>query len=135
MVGQGPESAALATLRKLPGVTVENRWVPEGEVGALLAWSDALVLSHREASQSGVAAAAIAAGRWVVATRVGGITEQLRHEPLARLCDPTEESVAAAIAGLLDNPPPATVQEDPSTTWRDVANDLVRQLKAVLTRV
>ena len=35
VVGQGPESTALATLRALPGVTVENRWVPEGEMDAL----------------------------------------------------------------------------------------------------
>ena len=105
MVGSGPESEALDALRRLPGVRVENRWVPEHEVGALLAWADALVLSHTEASQSGVAAAAIAARRWVVATRVGGITEQLAGEPLARLCDPTPASLAAALRGLLENPP------------------------------
>ena len=29
VVGQGPESTALADLRALPGVKVENRWVPE----------------------------------------------------------------------------------------------------------
>jgi glycosyltransferase involved in cell wall biosynthesis len=63
VVGSGPESPELDRLRALPGVTVENRWVAEEEVGSLLAWSDALVLSHREASQSGVAATAIAAGR------------------------------------------------------------------------
>ena len=62
--------------------------MPEHEVGELIAWADALVLSHREASQSGVAAAAIAAGRWLVATRVGGIAEQLKDERLALLCDP-----------------------------------------------
>jgi len=37
VVGSGPESAVLDTLRGLPGVVVENRWVPEDEVGALLA--------------------------------------------------------------------------------------------------
>jgi glycosyltransferase involved in cell wall biosynthesis len=73
VVGSGPDSDALGRLAALPAVTVENRWVPEDEIGDLLAWSDAIVLSHREASQSGVAAAAIAAGRWVVATKVGGL--------------------------------------------------------------
>ena len=63
VVGAGPESAELAALRRLPGVTVENRWVPEDEVGGLLCWADALVLSHREAQvRAGVAAAALAAG-------------------------------------------------------------------------
>ena len=102
VVGQGPESAALAALRALPGVTVENRWVPEGEIGALLAWSDIVVLPYREASQSGVAAAAIAAGRRVVATRVGGLVGQLGDEPLAILCEAEGARVAAAMAGVLE---------------------------------
>ena len=101
VVGQGPESAALTALRALPGVTVENRWVPEGDVGALLAWSDIVVLPYREASQSGVAAAAIAAGRRVVATRVGGVVEQLRDEPFATLCAADSLSLATALAGAL----------------------------------
>ncbi len=77
VVGSGPESDALAALRSTPGVTVENRWVPDEEVAALIAWADAVVLPYVEASQSGVAPGAIAAGRIVVATRVGGLTEQL----------------------------------------------------------
>ncbi|MDE2581541.1 MAG: glycosyltransferase family 4 protein [Rhodospirillales bacterium] len=101
VVGQGPESAALAALRALPGVTVENRWVPEQEVGTLLAWADIVVLPYREASQSGVAAAALAAGRRVVATRVGGIARQLEGEALAVLCAVDGADVAAGIAAAL----------------------------------
>jgi glycosyltransferase involved in cell wall biosynthesis len=133
VVGSGPESAALATLRGLPGVRVENRWVPEEEIGALLGWSDAMVLSHTEASQSGVAAAAIAARRWVVATRVGGLAEQLRGETLARLCDPAPESLAAALRGLLESPPVmAGPGEDPQAAWRRTAAELVGHIAAVL---
>lgn len=105
VVGQGPESATLAALHALPRVAVENRWVPEGEIGALLAWSDIVVLPYREASQSGVAAAALAAGRRVVATRVGGLVEQLGSEPLATLCAPEATSLAAAIAATVATPP------------------------------
>jgi glycosyltransferase involved in cell wall biosynthesis len=130
IVGSGPESATLDTLRALPGVSVENRWVPEEEVGSLLAWGDALVLSHREASQSGVAAAAVAARRWVVATRVGGLAEQLRGEPLARLCEPDPASLATALRGLVDSPPVAdAVPCDPRVAWREVAESLVRQIE------
>ena len=88
VVGQGPSSPELDRLARLPWVRVENRWVPEDEVAALIAWADAVVLPYREASQSGVAAAAIAAQRWVVATRVGGLVEQFRDEPMAILCRP-----------------------------------------------
>jgi glycosyltransferase involved in cell wall biosynthesis len=125
VVGQGPDSPELAALAALPGVEVENRWVPEGEIGALLAWSDAMVLSHREASQSGPAAAAIAAGRWVIAPRVGGLAEQLAGERLARLCEPTPASLAAAIAALLDERPDAGEPGcDAATAWRAMAGTL-----------
>lgn len=101
IVGSGPESPPLSALRGLPGVTVENRWVPEHEIGTIIAWADALVLPYREASQSGAAAAAIAACRFVVATQVGGLVEQVRDYALARLCDPDPSSIAAALDGLL----------------------------------
>ena len=107
VVGSGPESRTLDRLRALPGVTVENRWVPEAELGHLLGWADAMVLTHREASQSGVAAAAAAAGRWIVSTQVGGLAEQLRHEPLAILCPPNATSIAAALATLPARTTPA----------------------------
>lgn len=133
VVGSGPESDTLDRLRALPGVSVENRWVPEDEVGSLLAWADALVLSHREASQSGVAAAAVAARRWVVSTRVGGLTEQLLGEPLARFCEPDAASLAAALHGLIACPPVAGPGEcDPHAAWRDVAETLVRQIEQEL---
>ncbi len=132
VVGSGPPSEALEALRRLPGVQVENRWVPEQEVGPLLAWADALVLSHTEASQSGVAAAAIAARRWVVATRVGGISEQLRHEPLARLCDPAPGSLAAALLGLLESPPAEAGRAgDPREGWRLMATRVAEMAGAL----
>ncbi len=98
VVGSGPESAELATLRRLPGVLVENRWVPEAQISALFAWADVLVMPYTEASQSGIAPAAIAAGRLVVCTRVGGLVEQLKNEDLAVLCEPDATSLAAVPA-------------------------------------
>jgi glycosyltransferase involved in cell wall biosynthesis len=115
IIGEGPESPILDALRRLPGVSVENRWVPEEEVGTLLAWADAVVLSHREASQSGVAAAAAAAGRWVVATRVGGLAEQLKDAPNARLCAPEPGSLLDALLWLMDKPADVTLA--PAPAW------------------
>ena len=125
VIGQGPQSAVLERLSRRPGVTVENRWVPEVEVGELLAWADAVVLSHREASQSGVAALAVAAGRWVLATRVGGLAEQLRDVPSARMCEPSADSLAGALAALLDDPGPPPVPSDAPGGWRALAEGLV----------
>ena len=132
VVGRGPETPVLDVLRRLPGVQVENRWVPEDEVGALLAWADGLVLSHREASQSGVAASAIAARRWLVATRVGGLEEQLRAEPMALLCDPTAESIAGAIRRLLEMDGPPASDYDPHAAWRSVADGMVAGLRGMV---
>ena len=132
VVGSGPESKVLAALRRLPGVTVENRWVPEAEVGALLGWADALVLPYREASQSGVASAAVAAGRWVVATRVGGLSEQLGHETLAIMCEPNAASLADGLCRLLEQAravPARVVAGDARQEWRNVAAQLVGQLQ------
>jgi len=128
VVGEGPESAALALLRTLPSVTVENRWVAEDEIGALFGWADGVVLPYTEASQSGVAAAAFAAGRRVLATRVGGIADQLAGETLALLCDPTPGALARGIGELarLDAAPPAMMGRDPRRAWRALAAELLR---------
>ena len=135
IAGEGPPSATLRALASRPGVRVENAWVPEDAVGALIAWADAVVLPYREASQSGVAAVAIAAGRWVVATRVGGLAEQFRDERLALLCEPDPASIRAALARLLTVPPerPDSLA-DPRARWRDVADQLVRQISVTLFR-
>jgi glycosyltransferase involved in cell wall biosynthesis len=126
IVGRGPESDVLNRLRAMPGVTVENRWVPEDEIGALLGWSDALVLSYREASQSGVAAAALAAGRRVLATRVGGLAEQLACNDLALLCEPDAANLAAGLRRLLAEPVEIAGAQpaDAVSAWRDTAATL-----------
>ncbi len=131
VVGQGPESPELARLRTLPNVSVENRWVPEAEVGRLLAWSDALVLPYREASQSGVAAAAISARRQVVATRVGGLAEQFAGEELALMCEPDPWSIAQAINRLVAQPAGRSVAPDLQAAWTRDARVLLEGLEGV----
>ena len=134
VVGDGAETPTLAALRTLPGVAVENRWVPEAEVGALLAWADALILTYTEASQSGVAAAALAAGRRVVATRVGGLTEQLQDEPLATLCAPDAATLAEALRDLIAAPGSPDPPIDAGAAWRDMAAELLTWAKAAVVR-
>ncbi len=128
VVGQGPESETLARLRALRSVSVENRWVPEHEIAALLAWSDAVILPYREASQSGVAAAAISARRRVIATRVGGLAEQFRGEALALMCEPEPASIASAITRLLDEPAIDPAASVPLPGWQPAADGLLAQL-------
>jgi glycosyltransferase involved in cell wall biosynthesis len=56
-------------------VTLDDRYVADAEVPALLADCDVVVCPYRQASQSGVVPVAYASGRAVVATRVGGLAE------------------------------------------------------------
>ena len=106
--------------------------MPETEIGALLAWSDALVLPYREASQSGVVAAALAAGRPVIATSVGGLREQLRDVPQAVLCEPDADSLARAIGGWLDAPGHIAPAADAAASWRQAASGLLGAIATAL---
>ncbi len=96
VVGEGeitpPEREALARI----GAAVANRWVTHAEIGGILAAADVVVLPYREASQSGVVAAAFGVGRPVVVTPVGGLAEQVR-DGVDGLVAP-----AADAAGLAD---------------------------------
>lgn len=126
VVGAGPESPTLDRLRRYPGVSVENRWVPEAELGGLLGWAHALVLPYREASQSGVAAAGLAAGCAIVATDVGGLREQLGDRPHVTLCAPDPTAIAAAVDRLCHDRPSAD-PTDADAAWREMGASLLRQ--------
>jgi glycosyltransferase involved in cell wall biosynthesis len=54
-------------------------YVPDEEIDSLLATHHLLVAPYRQAAQSGVVPLALAAGRPVVATAVGGLPEAVRH--------------------------------------------------------
>jgi glycosyltransferase involved in cell wall biosynthesis len=112
IVGEGDAEALAPGLGALPGVTLEPRWVADGEMAQVIAAARLVVLPYREASQSGVLPLALALGVPVVATRVGGLAEQfpagagalVPPEPgalgaaMARLLEPAAQEAAAAAA-------------------------------------
>lgn len=75
--GEGDLGSNAARLECM-GAEVVNRWLSESEIAEILPRYHAMVLSHIEASQSGVAAAAFGAALPVIATPVGGLVEQVR---------------------------------------------------------
>ena len=92
-------------LREMQGVTVQNRWIPEGEIGAIFADADLLVAPYVEASQSGVVATAFGAAMPVIVTPVGGLAEQVRHLETGVVTEsPTAPGLVAAIHTLLRDP-------------------------------
>ncbi|GGH15460.1 hypothetical protein GCM10007036_15480 [Alsobacter metallidurans] len=75
--GEGSVGAEATRIERLGGELV-NRWLGDDEIAAILPRFDAVMLSHTEASQSGVAAVAFGAGLPIVTTPVGGLTEQVQ---------------------------------------------------------
>jgi glycosyltransferase involved in cell wall biosynthesis len=98
--GDGPLGPLRARLAAL-GAEVENRWIADSEVAGILSRYHAVALSHNECSQSGVAAAALGAGLPVVASRVGGLAEQVKDGATGVLAGGSDAaSLAAAIRRL-----------------------------------
>jgi glycosyltransferase involved in cell wall biosynthesis len=77
VAGAGDIEEMAPRLRAL-GVRVTNRWLSDAEIAVELARCDVVAATYHEASQSGVVAAALGAGRPVIATPVGALTEQIQ---------------------------------------------------------
>jgi glycosyltransferase involved in cell wall biosynthesis len=135
VVGEGDAAAAAPGLPALPGVTVETRWVPEADIPALLGGAHAVVLPYREASQSGVAAQALALGVPVVATPVGGLPEQVRPGRGGIVAAaPTAAAFAAALEaalapGALERLRAEALAARPAGAWDAVAAGLCDALR------
>ena len=129
--GEGPNSRSLERLKAQPGVELEQRWFADSEISGLLAWADALVLPYREASQSGVAALALAAGKHVLSTNVGGLPEQLAGWPDTMLCAPTAQAVADGLAELslrISRGGQAGALPDAAADWQELGKLLLAAL-------
>lgn len=104
VVGDGKLDAVAPGLAALPGVTIDQRWVPDEEMAAVVAAAGTLVLPYREASQSGVLPIALALGVPAVATAVGGLGEQLRDGESGLQVAPEPRALADAMLRMLDDP-------------------------------
>ena len=103
--GEGPLGSATAKRLVAMGAEVVNRWLTEDEIGAVLLRFHAVVLPHVEASQSGVAAAALGSGVPLISTPVGGLPEQVLHGQTGIVAAHADaQSLAAAITQLYHDP-------------------------------
>lgn len=103
IVGSGDMAPYERHLQGLKGITVLNKWVGEDEIADAMARTDLVVLPYIEASQSGVAAAALTAGLPIVATPVGGLVEQVTDRQTGIIAKGmTAADLADAIRSLSD---------------------------------
>lgn len=105
VMGSGDLTPYRAALDGLDDVCVINKWVNETEIGEALSRNDVMMLPYREASQSGVAASAATAGMPVIATPVGGLTEQVIDGRTGLVAPSvTPEGLAHSIRTLINDP-------------------------------
>jgi glycosyltransferase involved in cell wall biosynthesis len=106
VVGDGPERGRLERLAEELGVpTVFLGQRPNDEVPDLVAAMDVLVLTSRFEGMPLAVLEWMAAGKAIVASRVGGIPSILEHETEALLVPPRDYvAFAQAISRLLDDP-------------------------------
>jgi glycosyltransferase involved in cell wall biosynthesis len=103
-------------------------YVADSDVSGLLAEHHAALLPYRSATQSGIAPIAFAAGRPVVATAVGGLTDAISEGENGTLAAPDDaRSLADAIQRCARNLPAlaeGALRKAP--TWGDVAAAVVK---------
>ena len=104
VAGAGDLGAMRARLEAM-GADIRNHWHDEAEIDAVFAQTDVAVLSHIEASQSGIPALAYAHAMPVIATPVGGLVEQVDHMRTGLLAeDVSAAGLASAIEALAREP-------------------------------
>ncbi|HEY4216040.1 MAG TPA: glycosyltransferase family 4 protein [Gemmatimonadaceae bacterium] len=103
--GRGPELQRLgARIAALPMISVEERFLSPDDAIAEFQSASVVVLPYLDATQSGVAAAAFANGRPVVATQVGGLSEIVVDGVNGLLIEPgSSAALADALTRLLSS--------------------------------
>lgn len=105
LMGRGSELDGLrARLSSLDCVSCVEGFVTPDAAVAAFQHASIVLLPYIEATQSGVAAAAFANGRPVVASRCGGLTDAVRHDVDGLLVPPGDaKELAGAVESLLLN--------------------------------
>lgn len=95
------------------------RFVDEREVASYFAQADVVVLPYRRIDQSGVLMVALAFGKPIIASHVGGFAETIQDGVHGYLVEPGNvESLAKALERILDQP---EVMEQMSKAVQDLA--------------
>lgn len=105
VVGEGDIRPYRYLLNDFSDIKVINHWVGEEDIAVLFNQASIILLPYTAGSQSGVLPIAASFALPVVATRVGGIPEQINHEKTGLLVQPGSVSdLVDAIQRLLENP-------------------------------
>ena len=137
LAGEGDLTPYADLLTNQPNLEIINRWIPENEIGNLFAGCDLLVLPYSSASQSGVIPIAAAFGIPVIATRTGGMVEQVEDGVSGWLVDAGDASALAdAMRVALSEKDEARrrgealkARYETQLSWERIAERLVKSLQ------
>lgn len=105
IVGEGDMELYASLLNNLSDVRIVNRWIPDDEVGDWFEQATVVVLPYTKATQSGIVGIAASYKLPVIATRTGGLPDQIQEEQTGLLVEPgSSQDLADAIIRILDNP-------------------------------
>ncbi len=111
IVGEGNLSPYKKNLDLLEDVKIINQWIPDTEIGRYFQQCDLLVLPYTSASQSGIIPIAATFGLPVIATRTGGLPEQIDHGLNGWLVPPNDvDALSAAIEEAITHPEEAQLR-------------------------
>jgi glycosyltransferase involved in cell wall biosynthesis len=141
VVGRGSDLERLRTrFECLPNVVMRLGFIRP--VGAIAEFQEAsvVVLPYLEASQSGVAAAAFANGRPVLATDVGGLTDVVDDGVNGLVIKPSDpKALADALEAMLDSPLLLQKMRDGARetartlmNWNEIASELIEYYELLL---
>lgn len=100
---RAPYDARIRELGLAGRVVVEDRYVANEEVALYFQAADLVLQPYRSATQSGIAEISFAFGRPILATRVGGLPEQIEDGVTGLLVPPGDvDALAAALRRFLD---------------------------------
>lgn len=105
VAGSGPELQRLGPRLSASGAEIIDKYLSRDETIELMQRSEAVLVPYKDATQSGVVAAAFANGRTVIASRVGGLSDAVVDGLNGILIEPNApEALAQAMLTLTDAP-------------------------------
>jgi len=137
LVGDGPDRARLEGLARAGGLEGRVRFLgvrPHGELPALLAAADVMVLPTMSEGLANVWVEALACGTPVVTSDVGGARDAIDRPEAGRLVPRDPAAIAAAVRELLADPPAqAEVRKAAERfSWEKNGAELAEHLRALV---
>jgi glycosyltransferase involved in cell wall biosynthesis len=141
VVGRGRLRPALASRMLELGIHLRNEYVSDDEAGRIIAGHGVLVLPYTSATQSGVAAVALANGLPCIATNVGALPEQVQDGVNGLVVPPGDpRSLADAMVRLSRDRRMARSMSEEALrlgrevySWSSIARDLLNDLRRFLS--